>query len=157
MEDKILHQHSEVESVLAPCTSFETAHIVHDYPYGGYRTDMAYWVEYRKGKGFRPVTCSLNPKNGKWNKPHAGVYQTAMAMYIEMGTHFTRFAHFTAHDNAKLAAEFYIEFESGLTPEGKSALKLLEFIDDTRKEISGYGNVTHEALIRLKAWEEAQK
>jgi hypothetical protein len=153
MEDKILHQYSKVESVLAPCTSFETAHIVHDYPYGGYRTDMAYWVEFKKSKGFRPVTCSLNPKSGKWNKPHAGVYTRALALYIEAGTGYTQFAHFSMYDG-KFASEWLAEFESGLTYEGIRAVKLAEFEAEARESLFRYNDVMIYAYGKLAEWEK---
>jgi len=92
--DKLLYPHAEVAEILAPATSFETAHVAHNYPYGSLRTDMKYWVEFKKGFGFRPVTCSLNPKTGKWNKPHAGNYNEAVAIFKDAEKGHIQFAHF---------------------------------------------------------------
>lgn len=130
MSDKFLYPHSEVAEVLSPATSFESAHVAHNYPYGSLRTDMKYWCEYRKGKGFRPVTCSLNPKTGKWNKPHAGTYTEGLVLYLEVGTNHIKFAHFTFYDD-NLASEFLKTFEAGLTKEGKDIL--MHYIEKAKK------------------------
>jgi len=57
--------------------SVETAYVVDDYPYGfTLRTKIRYWLEFKKGKGFRFVSQTLNPKvaGEKWNKPKASTY-----------------------------------------------------------------------------------
>lgn len=57
--------------------SAETAYVVADYPYGfRLRCQIRYWLEYRKGKGFRFVSQTTNPKRpGEvWNKPKASTY-----------------------------------------------------------------------------------
>lgn len=53
---------------------FENKQTAPDYPYGTLRTDMYYYVEYRPKMGWRAVRQSVNPKNGKLNKPHCGTY-----------------------------------------------------------------------------------
>jgi len=71
-------------------TSFETAYIVDDYPYGfKLRCKRAHWVEYKPSKGFRFVTCTTNPKKGDvWNKPSAGTYvKFAMELYLDDDNH----------------------------------------------------------------------
>lgn len=72
-------------TLLVGHTSFETAAIATDYPYGRLRTEMRFWIERATkgaGKGQeRMVTCSLNPKTDKYNKPHAGVYSDRLYMY----------------------------------------------------------------------------
>lgn len=56
-------------------SSFDTAHIDADYPYGfRLRTQRAVWLEFKKGHGFRMVTATINPKTGRWNKPKTGIY-----------------------------------------------------------------------------------
>lgn len=48
---------------------------IEDYPYGfTLRTTMFMWVEFKKGKGYRIVSQTINPKNGQLNKPKSGVY-----------------------------------------------------------------------------------
>ena len=70
-------------------TSFETAYVVDNYPYGGHRTKMAFWLEYnpRKNGGYRLVSCSLNPKTGRWNAPKPSTYCPIAAMYLDEKGH----------------------------------------------------------------------
>lgn len=67
--------------------SFETAAVAENYPYGKLRTEMKYWVETRTGFGQRLVTCSLNPKTKKWNKPHAGGYSVRIWLFRDEHLH----------------------------------------------------------------------
>jgi len=56
-------------------TDEKTAFVVDDYPYGFHaRTQIRYWVEYKKGKGWRFVAQTLDPKRQRWNKPKAETY-----------------------------------------------------------------------------------
>jgi hypothetical protein len=70
---KILHGH----------TSRETAYEVKDYPYGRLRTSMFFWVESVPGKGDRVCRMTINPKNGRENKPHKTIYYTFMFLYLD--------------------------------------------------------------------------
>lgn len=52
-------------------TSPETAYLVNDYPYGGLRCKIRYWLEYSKNKGVRLGSQTTNPriKDAEvWNK-----------------------------------------------------------------------------------------
>lgn len=63
--------------ILKGHTSPETAYVVADYPYGfRLRCQIRYWIEYKKGKGFRFVSQTTNPKRPGivWNKPKASTY-----------------------------------------------------------------------------------
>jgi hypothetical protein len=72
-------------------TSPETAYVIADYPYGfRLRCQKRVWVEYRKGKGYRLVEQTSNPKLSGlvWNKPKAGTYSDiAMALYLDENQH----------------------------------------------------------------------
>ena len=62
--------------------SLETAYIVQDYPYSfTLRCEKAYWIETKAKSGQRLVTCTKNPKNGKWNKPKASTYDAVTVLY----------------------------------------------------------------------------
>jgi hypothetical protein len=65
-------------------TSESTAYLVADYPYGfRARTQIRYWLEHKKGKGFRFVSQTMNPKTSRWNKPKASTYADwGAAMYL---------------------------------------------------------------------------
>jgi len=49
---------------------------VANYPYGRLKTSAFFSVEFKKGKGFRHIFQTINPKNGELNKPKAGTYST---------------------------------------------------------------------------------
>lgn len=72
-----------MRKALIGCTSFEAAHEVDDYPYGQLRTKIRYWIEEKARHGQRFVSCTLNPKTGRWNKPHAGTYSEVLVMFLE--------------------------------------------------------------------------
>lgn len=61
-------------------TDENTAYVVDDYPYGRDRTLMRYWLEYKKNRGYRFVSQTLNPKTKRWNNPHASTYDTYLLM-----------------------------------------------------------------------------
>lgn len=67
-------------TVLYDHTSEDTAYVVENYPYGRDRTLMRYWMEYKKGKGYRFVSQTLNPKTKQWNKPSASTYSETLVM-----------------------------------------------------------------------------
>ncbi len=65
-------------------TSEATAYLVDDYPYGGLRTQIRYWLENKAGKGWRFVSQTLNPKTSRWNKPKPSTYfEWAGGMYLD--------------------------------------------------------------------------
>src|SRR6266700_3003188 len=71
-------------------TTLETAYLVNDYPYGfRLRCKIRYWLEYKRGHGFRLVSQTTNPKRpGEvWNKPKASTYGGLAAMYLDEKGH----------------------------------------------------------------------
>ena len=88
----------DIVEALKGHTSQETAYVVADYPYGfRLRCQIRYWLEFKKGKGFRFVSQTSNPKaeagNGLpagsvWNKPKASTYvENAAFMYLDSKGH----------------------------------------------------------------------
>lgn len=73
-------------------TSLETAYVVEDYPYGfRLRTSIRYWIETKKNFGQRFCSCTVNPKNGKLNKPKCGTYSEALVLGLnETSGHVTQ-------------------------------------------------------------------
>lgn len=55
-------------------TSEDTAYLVEDYPYGGLRCQIKFWLEHQPKKGWRFVSQTQNPKTGRWNNPRKGTY-----------------------------------------------------------------------------------
>lgn len=60
---------------------------VEDYPYWfRLRTTAEYWIEYKKGKGFRSCFRTLNPKTWKWNKDKMWTYNKFARLYKDKET-----------------------------------------------------------------------
>lgn len=76
---------------LKAAVSPETAVVTEDYPYGyRLRCKMRYWLEYRKGHGFRIASQTTNPKKPfeVWNKPKFSTYAKVSAvLYIDGDGH----------------------------------------------------------------------
>ena len=54
----------------------ENPFLIEDYPYGfKLRTQMRVWIESQPKKGDRYCTQTVNPKNGRLNKPNKSTYQ----------------------------------------------------------------------------------
>lgn len=77
----------DIVEALKGHVSQETAFLVDDYPYGfRLRCQIRYWLEFKKGKGFRFVSQTSNPKVAGlvWNKPKASTYiENAAFMYLD--------------------------------------------------------------------------
>ena len=79
-----------VVQMLVGCTSFESGHVSPDYPFGfRLRCQRREWLEYKRGHGYRFVTCTSNPKRPGlvWNKPHASTYTALAVMYLDEDDH----------------------------------------------------------------------
>lgn len=100
----------QVVKVLSGHTSQETAFLVEDYPYGRLRCKIRYWLERKETKGFRFVSQTENPKNGRWNAPKMGTYVDLCAnMYIDEKGHCT-WACVTSYSDAEKTREFLTNF-----------------------------------------------
>jgi hypothetical protein len=58
-----------------------------DYPYGRLKCNIKFWVEFVKGKGFRWVSQTTNPKNGRLNAPKKSTYSQFMVHQIDENGH----------------------------------------------------------------------
>ena len=74
-------------TVLHGHVSEETAHTTDDYPYGGHRTSCRWWLETKPKHGMRVMQQTQNPKNGRWNKPHASTYCEFQILYLDEKGH----------------------------------------------------------------------
>ncbi len=112
-----------MQNTLQGHTNFDTAYEVDDYPYGfRLRTKIRYWVEGNKN-GDRFVSCTLNPKNGKWNKPKADTYKTAGVLFIEETTGHVKYACINPYHSVEQYEAFIAEYE--LTEGQKKYLAVL--------------------------------
>lgn len=94
--------------------SFENSAIVKDYPYGSLKAEMHFFVESRDNKGWRAVTQSINPKNGKVNSPKKNTYH-ALPVFIKDEDGFMTFVY--VPDNVLKLKEFIAEFKEILPKE----------------------------------------
>lgn len=75
---------------------------VHNYPYGyTFKTDKHYSIEFKKGKGFRAVEQTVNPKTGKLNKPKKGIYHPVALLYLNDDGHVKLHVEDFYDDNGK--------------------------------------------------------
>jgi hypothetical protein len=62
-------------------TSFETAYIVQDWPWGyKLRTEKRFWIESNKN-GDRTISQTLDPRSGKWCAPKKSTYYPVKIFY----------------------------------------------------------------------------
>lgn len=78
-----------VKQILSGHVSPETSRIVDDYPYGGLRCKIRYWLE-SNTRGTRFCSQTTNPKRGHiWNKAKCSTYAKFGAMYLNEDNHVT--------------------------------------------------------------------
>ncbi len=76
---------------------------------------MKVWIETKKNKGQRVVSCTLNPKNGQWNKPHAGTYDDMKVLYIDNSDGHIHNDGIHEYNALEKAESFLNEYEEVLT------------------------------------------
>ncbi len=59
---------------------------VDNYPYGRLKATATFALEFNPKKGFRHLFQTINPKNGRVNKPKMSTYQPVAWMYREAAT-----------------------------------------------------------------------
>lgn len=104
-------------TLLTGHTSFETAYIVNDYPYGfRLRCKIAYWIETKGKHGMRFMSRTTNPKKAGevWNKPKASTYSALMVMGLDENNH-VKHAGIGYYHEAELTA-FVEKYKDGLDP-----------------------------------------
>lgn len=80
----------QIISILRGHSSMETAYVVDDYPYGGLRCQMRFWLE-TNNRGTRLMKQTNNPKRYPaivWNNPKASTYSAGFAfLYLDENNH----------------------------------------------------------------------
>lgn len=92
-------------------TDANSAYVVDDYPYGfKLRTQAKFWLEHNSGKGYRFVMQTMDPRNGRWNKPKASTYtKFAGAMYLDEKGH-VQWTGLGEYSEAAQMSEFLTDF-----------------------------------------------
>lgn len=145
------------KTILPPVhTSFETAYVVADYPYGfNLRTDRRIWIETNKSKEQRVVSCTRNPKvaGEKWNAPKKGVYHMVAVLYVENETGYIKS---DATNRSEQASEFLAEYADGLTDWHKGKLMIFDALHRAQDEtnLSMYGATSEQ---RETIWNRAKE
>ena len=108
---KILKEESSSKTPLYGHNDENTAYVVDDYPYGfKLRTQIRYWLESDKKKGFRFVSQTMNPKTGRWNAAKKSTYATfGGCMYLDENGH-VQWGGVTEYSDAKKFLEFITDF-----------------------------------------------
>ena len=85
---------------------FESAKCADDYPYGfTLRCKMYFWIEFKKGKGYRCVQQSENPKNGVMNKEKKGTY-SFLPIYVGLNPDNGYFEFVHTPENLNYGSDF---------------------------------------------------
>jgi hypothetical protein len=87
-------------------TSPESAYMVQDYPYGGMRCRIRFWLESDPKKGFRFCSQTEHPKRLVWNNPKKSTYSLlAGCMYLDDKGHVV-WSGLSEYSSAADVAEF---------------------------------------------------
>lgn len=144
--------------------SFETAYLVESYPYGSLRCKIWFWLENKANKGYRFVSRTENPKNGRLNAPKPSTYaKFGGNMYLDENGH-VQWACVTEYTDAHKVLEFVKNFpktecanELRIWCIAKAAYEK-KCID---RKHTGYGEMSPERLekatLELNDWLEAAR
>ncbi len=140
---KVLHGH----------TSPETAYNVSDYPYGfRLRCEIRYWLEYKKGHGYRLMSQTSNPKRAGlvWNKPKGSTYSTLGVMYLDEEDH-VHMATLHVYDHEDKIDAFVSAYGEGLQGEREQGIvQALRAYDRAQKRFT-YRAISGEELREREA------
>jgi hypothetical protein len=90
-----------------------------NYPYGRSRTTAFFSVEFKKNKGFRTVFQTIDPKNGRLNKPKNSTYYSVILPMQRENRHieYCGYLDFNGHDAINKGLQFMADFYDLFTPE----------------------------------------
>lgn len=91
-------------------TNENNAYLVNDYPYGGLRCRIRFWVDNHPIKGARFVSQTENPKTSRWNNPRKGTYyKFGGSMYLDDKNH-AQFQGISEFSKAKEILDYLSKF-----------------------------------------------
>lgn len=106
-------------------TSFDTAYVVNDYPYGfTLRCKIKYWIETKPGFGSRVMSSTTNPKKpgDRWNTPKASTYSMVRVLYLNDENGHVENAGLSGYADIAEIEAFEAEFGAALTDADKKFL-----------------------------------
>jgi hypothetical protein len=131
-----------------------TAYVTHDYPYGRLRCEMRFWVDSRPKFGQRLMMQSVNPKNGRENKPHAGNYHAIVCLFINNDNGHCEHWVIGDYNNTKTQLEqFETVFGSVMSDAQKNTLKSIRRANVFQSPVSFFElkEEQEKAIAALKA------
>jgi hypothetical protein len=139
--------------ILSGHISPETAYLVDDYPYGfRLRCKIRYWLEFKKGKGFRFVSQTTNPQLAyeKWNAPKASTYaRLGGAMYLDDNNH-VEWAQLSEYDSTERVGYFLAKYGDTMPDEARAYLEKVhatKLVYDQKKAAGmDWRQAAHEAV-----------
>lgn len=162
-----------MKTILKNHTSLETAYKVDDYPYGfRLRTSIFYWIETVAKKGDRFCTCTINPKNGRYNAVKKSTFTNIGFMFLDENNH-VKWTGLNIYSKPEQIEAFINKVgEDNLNEEqnkqyrqltGKKVVEIDEFSGKVKKdfsvkweyEVTGQGWKTNEAGQRF--WDKGEK
>jgi hypothetical protein len=106
-------------TVLKPFhTSFETAFLIEDYPFGfRLRCQKKVWIETDKKKGQRLMEQTTNPRNDNktWNKVKMSTYSEMIVLFIDNETGYLESDYVSEYNITRESGPFLGKYEDGLT------------------------------------------
>ena len=107
-------------------TSEQTAFVVDEYPYGfNARTKIRYWLEYKKGKGFRFVSQTMNPKTSKWNSAKPSTYSEFCGFMYQDSKDYVGWMALNQYSSLTEAKDFLHKYEKFMD---KVALDMIKYV-----------------------------
>lgn len=126
--------------ILSGHTTQETAYLVEDYPYGfTLRCKIRFWLEFKKGHGYRLVSQTTNPKKSSqfheiWNKAKASTYMPIGVMFLDDDNH-VQWTGIGVWAGAEKLQEFLDKYGEGLDDEAKGFIERAIRIAKGLKEV----------------------
>lgn len=125
---KILNLTDEHLLSIEPVTVYETGAKLetNNYPYGRLRCTAFFSVEYNGNKGSRTTFQTINPKNGRLNKPKHSTYYRVILPMMESNGHYSYcgYLDFNGSEAINRGLHFMNDFYELFTPEQIKSIAL---------------------------------
>jgi hypothetical protein len=132
-----------------------------NYPYGfKEKTTKTDWLEFKKGKGFRHVSQTINPKTGRANAPKASTYYDCMLLGKDSETGYVKSVGYSFNGNERMnntAAFINQNFDLFTTEQIKDmAIQMYSYMAiSVKAQVVYYGSKMEHVLPFFKEAKEA--